>query len=286
MNKCRVGPGCNELKDFHERMPCRLPAVWYREANRLLEELDFEELSTIEAPEHFRSLLAERLSTILIGYESVPITIFLMYLANYVIAMYGENELERLHHETYISATDIIPFEFTNVPSGYEVYNPRPLEINVLLRTSLFYYLRGMHENFKSKVRIDLSGAKEGQLTIPITRDLLPTDENQEILEFKPRSMELLLDEPKETKVEVRPWLFGKVRDGYRIRVIQVMPGTITANIAKSKMTRLPIIELSAIDVSSLENTVSARVSFHKNEYIRLPEESSMARVVIYIKKI
>lgn len=148
-----------------------------------------------------------------------------------------------------------IPLEFKNTPAEMEILkqSTRKINISVSARERI---LKELSQN-DIRVVIDLSKARFGENSIPITKSSVKLPRGIEILRIEPSQVKLYMDEKSYKTVPVRAKLTGNPAKGFTIISITSEPSQLKIEGAKKELERIHVIKTEPIDVEGISENMS-----------------------------
>jgi len=185
----------------------------------------------------FKNLIAENLTFKLI---SIALAVFLWFFVTFK----GQTE-------TYVE----VPIEFKGVPVGMEILKQNVKKINISI-SARERIIREIAQN-NIRVIIDLSNAKLGENSMPITKSSIKIPRGAEILRIEPSIVKVYLDKKAQKMVPVRAVIVGNPEKGFIIRSIELDPSKINIEGAKKELDRIQIIKTEPIDIEGIKENIS-----------------------------
>ncbi|MDI1472154.1 MAG: CdaR family protein [Thermodesulfovibrio sp.] len=185
----------------------------------------------------FKNLIAENLTFKLI---SIALAVFLWFFVTFK----GQTE-------TYVE----IPIEFKGVPAGMEILKQNVKKINISI-SARERIIREIAQN-NIRVIIDLSNAKLGENSIPITKSSIKIPRGVEILRIEPSIVKVHLDKKSQKMVPVKAVIVGNPEKGFIIRSVELEPSQINIEGAKKELDRIQIIKTEPIDIEGIKENIS-----------------------------
>lgn len=185
----------------------------------------------------FENLITENLTFKLI---SIVLAVFLWFFVTFK----GQTE-------TYVE----VPIEFKGVPVGMEILKQNVKKINISI-SARERIIREIAQN-NIRVIIDLSNAKLGENSMPITKSSIKIPRGAEILRIEPSIVKVYLDKKAQKMVPVRAVIVGNPEKGFIIRSIELDPSKINIEGAKKELDRIQIIKTEPIDIEGIKENIS-----------------------------
>jgi YbbR domain-containing protein len=185
----------------------------------------------------FENLITENLTFKLI---SIVLAVFLWFFVTFK----GQTE-------TYVE----VPIEFKGVPVGMEILKQNVKKINISI-SARERIIREIAQN-NIRVIIDLSNAKLGENSMPITKSSIKIPRGAEILRIEPSIVKVYLDKKTQKMVPVRAVIVGNPEKGFIIRSIELDPSKINIEGAKKELDRIQIIKTEPIDIEGIKENIS-----------------------------
>lgn len=172
------------------------------------------------------------------------------------------------------------PVEFKNIPKGLEIYRQsiKKISVNVKGNERL---LKGVNPADVRAIA-DLSNAKKGENTIFFDSDDISAPRSLKVLKIEPKSIKVSLDEYVSKKVPVHVSITGSPGIGYKIKSIDVKPGSVEIEGPRSEVERVYTMRTEAMDITGINADVSNIVKLNPNgRNIRLKVSEAAVRVRI-----
>jgi len=185
----------------------------------------------------FENLITENLTFKLI---SIVLAVFLWFFVTFK----GQTE-------TYVE----VPIEFKGVPVGMEILKQNVKKINISI-SARERIIREIAQN-NIRVIIDLSNAKLGENSMPITKSSIKIPRGAEILRIEPSIVKVYLDKKAQKMVPVRAVIVGNPEKGFIIRSIELDPSKINIEGAKKELDRIQIIKTEPIEIEGIKENIS-----------------------------
>lgn len=153
-----------------------------------------------------------------------------------------------------------VPLEFKNTPSDMEVLkqNVKKISVSISARERL---LREISQN-EVRVIVDLSNAKLGENSIPITKSSVKFPRGIDILRIEPSVVKVYLDKKEQKNVLVKAIIVGNPQKGFIVSSVEINPSSINIEGAKKELDRIRIIKTEPIDVEGIKDnlTINAKI--------------------------
>ena len=157
-----------------------------------------------------------------------------------------------------------VPLEIRNIPQGMAVTNKVVRQVDVRLAgpSTLISAL----QQKEISAAVDLSGAKGGRETIPLTERSVKVPAGFRVERVYPASVEVVLEKLERKSVPVLPQVVGasKVRD--RIAKTEVDPPSLEVEALPDEFSRLKMLTTEEIEPGTTEGVFTARAR------VNLPE--------------
>lgn len=177
-------------------------------------------------------LLAENLTFKLI---SIALAIFLWFFVTFK----GQTE-------TSVE----VPIEFKNTPAEMEILKQsvKKITIGISARERILKELT----QHNMRVVIDLSSAKPGENSFPITKSSIKLPRGIEILRIEPSQVKVFMDEKSQKEVPVKVVLSGSPARGFFVASVSSEPHTIKIEGAKKELNRIRVIKTEPVDIEGI----------------------------------
>lgn len=153
-----------------------------------------------------------------------------------------------------------VPLEFKNTPSDMEVLkqNVKKISVSISARERL---LREISQN-EVRVIVDLSNAKLGENSIPITKSSVKSPRGVDIIRIEPSVVKVYLDKKEQKNVPVKAIIVGNPQKGFIVSSVEINPSSINIEGAKKELDRIRIIKTEPIDVEGIKDnlTINAKI--------------------------
>jgi len=143
-----------------------------------------------------------------------------------------------------------VPVEYSNIPQGLEIAKREVKTVNIVIRT---------HESLSKNIRqdtvrvyVDVSKAKNGEVTFPIQKDDVKLPYGTSVLSIEPSMAKVFFEETISKQVPVLPDIIGVPEKGYYVRSVEVQPKDVVIEGAKSEVRRIGILRTEQIDLAGL----------------------------------
>jgi YbbR domain-containing protein len=156
-----------------------------------------------------------------------------------------------------------VPVELRNVPPGMTVVGDVTGSLEVRLQGQE-RVLRDGTISKKVAAQIDLSTAKEGENTIPVSPDDIKRPRGTTVSHLSQSEMKVKLDRLVRKTFRVTPVLHGAPAPGYRVAVATVTPSRIAIEGPASVMQSLDRIQTMPIDIQKATGsfTVEPKIDY------------------------
>lgn len=186
------------------------------------------------------SLLTENLTFKVL---SVTIALFLWFFVTF-----------KGHTETSVE----IPIEFKNVPSDMEILKQSQKKVTVSI-SARERILKELSQN-NVRVVIDLSNAKLGENSIPITRSSIKLPRGTDILRIEPSLVKVVVDRKVQKNVSVKPILVGKPDRAYTVASVTVTPPSILIEGPQREIDRIRNLRTEPVDIDGIKENLNVQV--------------------------
>jgi YbbR domain-containing protein len=122
-------------------------------------------------------------------------------------------------------------------------------------------FLRAILDRREEPIRVNLAGAKPGQVTYRFFSDNIRVPIGVKVLSINPTAILLTLEAVKHREVPVHPTLQGAPPDGYRISKAESRPPTVRIKGAESVINTITDVSTLPLDVSGMRNSAERDVS-------------------------
>ncbi|MCS7242404.1 YbbR-like domain-containing protein [Candidatus Caldatribacterium sp.] len=153
--------------------------------------------------------------------------------------------------ETSVEAT----VEFKNLPPQMEILKQSIKKVTLAISTRE-RILREINQK-DVRVIVDLSNAKLGENSIPITKSSLKLPRGVEVLRVEPSTVKLYIDKKESKTVPVKARLIGEPSKSYKISSVEVYPSKINIEGPKRELDRIYLIRTEAIDIEGINENLT-----------------------------
>jgi YbbR domain-containing protein len=186
--------------------------------------------------------------------------------------------------KTFSQTTLIVPLETRNIPAEFELVEKPVAEIDVTLRAP--NRLISQIASAGVQAILNLEKATPNQEDYPVNPSMVIVPPEAKVIRVFPNKVHLKLERSKEVSMEVLPALFGKVKEGYIIDKIDVMPANVSVRGPESKIKPKDKVRTSPVDVTDLIQSAEfeADLILPKPD-LRFATAQTKARVKVTIAK-
>jgi len=143
-----------------------------------------------------------------------------------------------------------VPIEYTNIPPGIEMVGAVVRSTNIVIRG---------HESLLKNIRqgdvrvyVDVGKAKKGEGVFYIKKDDVKLPYAASVTKIEPSAVRVVFEETVSKKVPVRPLITGSPASGWYVRSIEVNPGDVLIEGAKTEVARVGYIRTEPVDITGL----------------------------------
>lgn len=176
-----------------------------------------------------------------------------------------------------------IPLELVNIPRNLIVVNniTQGIDIRVNGPRSLVRSLttRGLSKS------LDLSHARPGTVTFPISSEGIKLPRGVTITRIHPTSVVVVLQKLRQKRVAVKPRLTGRLPAGVEIETVQVRPAEVEVAGPEEVMEDLEFLSTKPIDISNLRGDLLQEVGLDFRSLQIHSVREGQVEVEIKIKK-
>jgi len=148
-----------------------------------------------------------------------------------------------------------VPIEFKGVPTEMEILKQNVKKVNISI-SARERILKEIAQN-NIRVIIDLSNAKLGENSIPITKSSLKIPRGVEIIRIEPSIVKVYLDKKALKTVPVKAVIVGNPEKGFVINSVHLEPSQINIEGAKKELDRIYNIKTEPIDIEGIKENIS-----------------------------
>ena len=177
-----------------------------------------------------------------------------------------------------------IPLEFKNTPSEMEVLRQSVKKINVYIsaRERIF------REITKNEIRVivDLSTAKFGENSIPITKSSVKLPRGIDIIRIEPPVVKVYLDKKIQKTVPIKLIIVGKPQKGFVVSSFDINPPSIIVKGAKKELDKIHIIKTEPIDIEGINEDVTIQAKINpENKIFRSDKDTVQVTIKLSRRK-
>ncbi len=143
-----------------------------------------------------------------------------------------------------------VPIEYSSIPQGLEISKREVKSANVVIRTH-----ESLSKNIRQeavKVFVDVGKARKGEGVFPIRKDDIKVPYGASVVSVEPSSLKVVFEETLSKQVPVQPDIAGSPEKGYYVKSVEVKPGEITIEGAKSDVRRIAAVKTEPIDLTGM----------------------------------
>ncbi len=159
-----------------------------------------------------------------------------------------------------------IPVEIVNLPRDLVISNQyrKQLEVTISGQRSI---IRGLTEQHISR-SIDLSDATPGTVVLQNQHESIKLPRGLSILRIQPPTITLLLDQLIQKELAIKPVLYGKVDEGFKLDSAIPDPPTLEISGPKAILGNEKNLETSPININDLNQSTVKQVSLDLQQEI------------------
>ncbi len=131
------------------------------------------------------------------------------------------------------------------------------------------------------RVELDMSGLGVGRHSYEIRPDDVSHPATVRVVRVKPALLDILIEERVERNVPVRAVVTGFPMKGFAVRGMEVIPGAVKVEGAKSVVAGLRSLDAGPVDISGAEGDVAEEVRINASQALVLEHDSVMIKVLI-----
>ncbi|MDH7513067.1 MAG: CdaR family protein [Clostridiales bacterium] len=177
-----------------------------------------------------------------------------------------------------------IPLESRNIPPNMELVEKPEASVDVTIRAPN----RLINEISSANVyaKLNLEKATVFQQEYPLNETMISIPPGAEVVRITPNKVKLKLERTEEAWLDIAPNIIGKVKEGYGVAKIEVLPGRVLVKGPESKVREKDKVTTSPVNVSELEQSteVEADLILPKPD-LRLATPVSKVRVRILVQE-
>ncbi len=146
-----------------------------------------------------------------------------------------------------------VPIELKNIPGGFESVRQGIKTVSVSIKGQE-RLLRNM-KIADVRVYVDLSKAKKGKGTYYINNEDIKLPSTMAVTNISPSSVMVVLEETVIRRAPVQAVVLGTPKRGFFVGSIEVNPGEMTIEGARSEVSRIKSLRTEPIDITDLDET-------------------------------
>jgi YbbR domain-containing protein len=155
--------------------------------------------------------------------------------------------------KVFSEKTLTVPLETRNLPSEYEIVEKSLATIEITLRAP--NRLLNQITSADVSAVLNLGKATDRQEDFPLNPDIITVPAEAKVVRVFPNKVRLKLERAKEELMEVSPVLLGKVRQGFTIERIDLVPSKVFVRGPASKFNPKDKIRTTPVDITDLALT-------------------------------
>lgn len=171
-----------------------------------------------------------------------------------------------------------VPIEYRDVPEGWQVDEPDPLEARVTLSGTTRAFR--MLDPKTLVVSLDVGQLRSGRQKIYINEDDFSHPSDLVVNQLEPSSIVLTAYETQLQSVSVKPATQGKLPAGKRLAALSVEPKTVALWVRKRDAQGIREIKSEPIDLRAIKSSQSLKVGVRLPPNCRLSNDSAKHVVV------
>jgi len=144
----------------------------------------------------------------------------------------------------------IVPLETRNLPTDLELVEKPLAVVDVTLRGPN----RLLNQISSADIRavLNLEKATINQEDYPLNPDMIIVPPQAKVIQVMPNKVHLKIERSKEVLMEVLPNLIGRVKEGFKIEKIELIPSKVYVRGPESKIKPKDKVLTSPIDIAEL----------------------------------
>lgn len=148
-----------------------------------------------------------------------------------------------------------IPLETRNIPADMELVEKPEATVDVTIRAPN----RLINEITSANVyvKLNLEKATIFQQEYPLHETMISLPPGAEVVRITPNKVKLKLEKTKEALLDIAPTIIGKVKEGYRIAKVEVIPQRAPVKGPESKVREKDRITTTPINVEGLQESTT-----------------------------
>lgn len=175
-----------------------------------------------------------------------------------------------------------VPIDFINIPQGLDIVRYDVKSANIVIKG-----YEGFIKNIKPgdiRVNVDLSKAKKGEASLPITKKDIRLPYTLSLMKIEPSSVKVYLEEKMTKKVPIRPVITGRPERGYDVKTIEIRPEDMKIEGVVSELRKINFLNTEPIDIAGLREDLTQEVGLDLQGKKVRPEKDKV-EVMIRIKR-
>lgn len=148
-----------------------------------------------------------------------------------------------------------VPIEFLNIPVDFRVVSASTKTVNVTIRGQ-----ERLMKNVRTsdiRVFVDIGSAKKGEGIYYINKDDIKLPFAMSVINIKPSSLKLRLDETVTKTIIIKPYITGLPEKGFFISSIAIEPESVIIRGLKSELRKINNLMTEALDITGLHETTT-----------------------------
>lgn len=148
-----------------------------------------------------------------------------------------------------------VPIEFLNIPVDFRVVSASTKTVNVTIRGQ-----ERLMKNVRTsdiRVFVDIGSAKKGEGIYYINKDDIKLPFAMSVINIKPSSLKLKLDETVTKTIIIKPYITGLPEKGFFISSIAIEPESVIIRGLKSELRKINNLMTEALDITGLHETTT-----------------------------
>lgn len=179
-----------------------------------------------------------------------------------------------------------------DIPDVPVVYLNKPAHLELTSETTFVsVHVRGLDSQLRDaqprdfEARVDLSGAREGTVNIPLRTDQVSASPGLEIKQVQPPTVMAVLELSGTADVPVQPFIDGTPANGFVVSQVEVDPTTVTIVGPARRIAGTSAATTDRVGIEGATATVTSNVSVGVLDGLLRLQQPRTARVVVTIER-
>lgn len=181
-----------------------------------------------------------------------------------------------------VQRTFLVPIEHRNLPAGWELEDPKPLDAKVTLMGSARSFNLLNPSNLR--LSVDLAQVREGEQRMEVSGEHLRGSANLRVYRIEPTSVTLKAYPTTAIQLPVEVQTQGFLPAGLELQRVKVVPESVRVLMRQGEFEPIEKIPTEPIDLSKITKTTLLRTRLLLPEHVRPgPDALSEVRVTLEV---